>query len=407
MRRRWGWGLAAAAVAGVGWMGWLATDASSADSTVPVTAAGAATPSALSARTGGTASAPTAGAPFSAAGLLARQEQRVLWQERLERSKSVLEAYRQSTRYPHGSQPASEHADQMHPNETIRSELALLKPDGKAAAGVRLVTSQQRVFVQGNESVRFTVSVRDSTDQALPLRILRAAARELPAPNTAANYPEAPLVFNDDGTAGDLAAADGVYSTQLQPATQGFNGLLGQIRVDVALQVRDQQGSTYFDIVYSADPPATWQGGVREAVDEGSLVFMLKAKVVQPGRYVVTGRVDDADGKPLALLSFNDELAAGAQEVRLTLFGKLLRDAKPAFPLTLRDVDAFLLRADAFPDRVLMPRLQGRQHTTQSYPLVSFADAEWTSEERSRYLAELTRDVTDAQNKVDQLGKGP
>src|SRR5205814_3230018 len=148
-------------------------------------------------------------------------------------------------------------------------------------------------------------------------------------------------------------------------------------------------------------------GGAREALENGSLAFILKANVRQAGRYVVTGRVDDATGKPFALLSFNDEVPAGAQEFRLVLFGKLVRDGKPAFPLTLRDVDAFLLRTDAFPDRALMPRLPGKVLTSQGYALSSFSDAEWTSEERNRYLGELSRDAVDAQNHVEQLGKGP
>jgi hypothetical protein len=43
-------------------------------------------------------------------------------------------------------------------------------------------------------------------------------------------------------------------------------------------------------------------------------------------------------------------------------------------------------------------------HTTRSYPLASFSDAEWASEERSRYLTELGQDVVQAENKVQQLG---
>jgi hypothetical protein len=46
----------------------------------------------------------------------------------------------------------------------------------------------------------------------------------------------------------------------------------------------------------------------------------------------------------------------------------------------------------------------GTVHTTRSYPLASFSDAEWTSEERSRYLTELGQDVVQAENKVQQLG---
>jgi hypothetical protein len=118
---------------------------------------------------------------------------------------------------------------------------------------------------------------------------------------------------------------------------------------------------------------------------------------------VVSARVDDANGKPFALLGFNDELAAGMQEVRLVLFGKLVRDGAPVFPLALRDVEGFLLIPDRFPYRAMMPRVAGRMHVSGSYPLSGFSDAEWTSEERERYLAELTRDVDQATGEVDRL----
>ena len=64
----------------------------------------------------------------------------------------------------------------------------------------------------------------------------------------------------------------------------------------------------------------------------------------QPGRYVITGRVDDASGRPLALVTFNNELGAGAQQVPLQVYGRLVRDANAVFPLTLHDVEGFLLR---------------------------------------------------------------
>jgi hypothetical protein len=353
------------------------------------------------------AAAQPVAAPFSASGVQARQAQRALWEQRLERAKGTLEAYNRSTRYPFESQPAAAHADQLRPNDPIVEDHALRTPDGRASEGVRLRTSQERIFVQGSESVKFTVSVVDKDGVALPLRVVRASAHEVPAPNTASLYPDVPMNFNDEGANGDATAGDKVYGAQLQPSTQGFAGLFGQIRVELMLQYAGQQGFTYFDVMVTSEPPATWAGGVREALEEGSLNFYLKANVRDAGRYVVTGRVDDANGKPFALLTFNEELNAGTQEIRLTVFGKLVRDAKPAFPLTLRDVEAFLLRPDAFPDRRLMPRLAGSVHASKSYALANFSDAPWTSEERSRYLTELTKDVTDAQTHVDQLAKGP
>ncbi|HMC16798.1 MAG TPA: choice-of-anchor X domain-containing protein [Albitalea sp.] len=396
-RGRWAWWLAAVPV--LAWVVWAALDSPPAvsQSVAEARAASKVPPRAEPAQ--------PIRAPFSAAGLLARQAQRALWQQRLDRAQGALDAFRHSTRYPQGSRPLRELADQAHPNEPVTEEHPLGKA-GKGLDGVNLRTTQERVFVQGQESVRFTVSLRDNAGQVLPLRVVRASARELPPPNRGSLYPELPLVFNDDGNAGDAVAGDGIYSTQLQPSAQGFADLFGQIRVEAVLQYRDQQGQTFFDIFFTPEAPASWQGGVREAMEDGSLSFYLPANVRKAGRYVVTARVDDANGAPFALLRFNDEVAQGPQEFRLTLFGKLVRDAKPVFPLTVRDVDGFLLHEDSFPDRSLMPRLPGKVHVSQDHPLASFSDAEWNADERTRYLSELSRDVVDAQAQVDRLSTG-
>jgi hypothetical protein len=126
--------------------------------------------------------------------------------------------------------------------------------------------------------------------------------------------------------------------------------------------------------------------------------------VLMPGRYVVSGRVDDATGKPVALVQFNGEVGTGATDFKLPVFGKLVRDKRAVLPLTLRDVEAFLLKPDAFPDRVMLPRRAGTVHVSSQHPLASFSDAEWTSDERTRYLTELGKDVAEAEQKVKQLG---
>jgi hypothetical protein len=400
VRRRGWWLLGAALFASL--LAWAVLDSAALPTparsqTAASASIGAAPPAAVAA---------SSQAPFSVAGEQARQAQLELWQLRLAHAQSTLDAYRAASRYPRTSQPLALHADQAEPNRPIEEEHALAaghRDDG----GVRLRTSQERVFVQGDESVAFTVSARDGAGAVVPMRIVRASAREIPPANVGSLHPVVPLDFNDDGREGDAASGDGSFGVRLQPKAQGFAGLAGQIRVEAILQVQDQQGMTYFDIFYSDEPPAVWAGGVREAVEEGSLQFYLPAIVKDAGRYVAKARVDDANGTPVALLTFNDELPAGAQELRLTLFGKLVRDAKPAFPLVVRDVDAFLLRPDAFPDRSLMPRRAGTVHTSRDYPVDGFSDAEWNGEERARYLGELGRDVERAQEQVSRLAAGP
>lgn len=343
------------------------------------------------------------GPPLSARGLAERQEQLVLWQARLERANNALNAYRAAAQYPHESRPISEHPDQVRPFSPIVEERDLRVPGGSAQRGVRLRTTQERVFASGMESSRVTLTLTDEQGRVLPLRVQRAVQKEVTPPGSTARTAEVALAVNDTGTQGDLVAGDGTWSALMQPGAQGFATFAGTVRLELNLEYAGQPGFLYFDLVYSPEQAATWLPGVREAVNAGGLDFVLKAQVLMPGRYVVTGRVDDAAGQPVALALFNAEVAAGAVEFKLPVHGKLIRDLKPAFPLVLRDVEAFLLKPDAFPDRVMLPRRAGEQHRSRSYALASFSDAEWQSDERTRYLTELGKDVAEAQDKVRQL----
>jgi hypothetical protein len=341
------------------------------------------------------------GAPFSAAGLAERQAGLVLWQQRLQRAQQTLASYQESTRYPFDSRPAREHADQWLTHQIITNDLPLRMPGTAVAPNLRVHTTQERVFASAGDSVALTVTATDDNGNVLPLRILSAVAHG--ATQAGGQAPVAQQAFVDDGTQGDAQAGDGVFSTRLIPASEGFATYAGLIRTELVVQSGEQQGYVAFDVVYTPQAPATWTGPVREALDKGSLALYLAADVAQAGRYVVTGRVDDADGKPFAYVSFNDELGAGAQEVVLTVYGRLVRDQKPAFPLTLHDVDGFLLKADAYPDRALLAARDGTVYTTRKYGLAQFTDAAWSSDETARYVAEYGNDVAQAQRQVTRL----
>lgn len=345
---------------------------------------------------------PGALAPYSAAGQQAHADKLRLWQARYERAEQVYASYRDATRYPHESRPLAEHPDQVRPFDPITEETALRDAKGEAVKGVRLRTTQDRVFLSGTDVVRFSIEAVNEQGQRLALVVRAAAAQSVPDTRTPVPLIQTDLAFTDDGTGADVQAGDGVSTALLNPAQQGFGQYDGTIRVLAQVAAQGQQGVVHFDVVYAPGVPATWVG-VRDAVEAGSLNFYLKAQVRTAGRYVVSGRVDDANGKPLALVQFNQELGAGAQEVRLQVFGALIRDKAPAFPLRLRDVEGFLLIPDRFPDRALMPRWAGLVHQSASYPLTRFSSDEWTSEERERYLAEYARDAEEAHREVDAL----
>lgn len=386
--------LLAAAAALVG--GWWFGGQAGAEVAVPPTAAAPAVTAAAPARVtpDAPASAPP-GAPLSPLGQAQRREQIALWQGRLERARMALDGYRTAAQYPHESRPIAEHPDQVRPFEPIAEDRALRMPGGTATQGVHLKTTQERVFASGSESSRITLKLTDDNGRTLPLRVTRAVQKEVTPPGRTASTAEYAMPIRND---------DGVLSAVMQPATQGFATFAGTVRLELMLDYAGQPGFLYFDLIYSPETAATWLPGVREAASAAGVEFFLKAQVIVPGRYVVSARIDDAHGQPLALALFNDEVKAGSAEFRLPVFGKLLRDRQPAFPLVLRDVEAFLLKPDTFPDRVMLPRRAGTVHTSRSYPLASFSDAEWSSEERDRYLAEFGKDVAVAEQKLKALG---
>lgn len=323
------------------------------------------------------------------------QAQRQLWQQRLERAQQSLDHYKQATRYPPESRPITEHPDQRLPFAPVVSESAMRTPDGKGVDGVRIVSTQDRIFMSGNETVNFSIAALDQSGNTLPLLATRALAFDLPDPRQAQGRPQLGLNF--------VAGGDGVLRAAFNPASQGFADFAGTLRVQVQYNQNGRLGQLSFDTVYQPLIPALWTGNVREQLAQGSLDFLVGAKIAQAGRYVVNARVEDAKGQMFALLQFNEEMEAGNQEFRLRLFGKLLQDVQPAFPLKLRDVQGFLLVADRFPDRAMMPRWPGVVHSSASYALSSFSSAEWTSEERQRYLDEYGKDVSTAQQKLDEL----
>ncbi|MDR7306173.1 choice-of-anchor X domain-containing protein [Rhodoferax saidenbachensis] len=389
---RW---LAATAIAGlvVGYFFWDASEnPATAASTQPLAqapTAGALTPAS-------DASAPPA--PPSSR----HQEQRNLWQARYNRAAQTFNSYRDATRYPPTSRPLSEHADQELPFSPILDDRVLLTGPGKVAKGVRLRTSQERVFLSGEESVEFRLQALDDNGAALPMTIRRSTAFNIAETKVGTSLIQSEVPFSDDGAGVDTKANDGIYVARLVPFTQGFAAYSGTIRLATQVNVNGEDGEVSFDVVYTAGVPATWLG-VREALENGSLNFYLKAQVLTAGRYVVSARVYDAKGRAFALLQYNEEVAAGAREFKLQLFGALVRDLNPVFPLRLADVEGFLLKPDVFPDRAMMARIKGTAHTTAIYKLDQFSSAEWTSEERTRYLNEYRSDMEKASDALNAL----
>lgn len=314
-------------------------------------------------------------------------------------------SYREGSKYPMESRPAAHNPDQLHPNQPIAEMHPMRAEGGATSATVLLQTSQSHVYLAAGESAAFSLRAVNAQGEIVPLVVTRAVAQGMTYGASRATGQVA-LPFLDDGSGADPVAGDNAFSGVLSPAQTGLAGFHGTIRTEVRYTAGGRNGFALFDVVYTPTLPATWSGQVREAVENGSLNFYLRLDVRQPGRYVVTGRVDDARGRPFAVATYNEVLETGPREIRLAVFGKLMTDETPALPLTLRDVDGYLLRENVDPDRLLMPRLAGRVVASRTKSMNGLSNAEWQSEERDRYLAEYAKDRNMARERLAAFEPG-
>lgn len=311
-------------------------------------------------------------------------------EQRLARAQLTLDTYLKSNRYPPDSRAMRDHPDMETPHWVPTVTLKIKRADGQKGVA-DIILSQDRRFLVGDEVATLSMRCRIG-DQPKPCKIMGAWLKKLVDPAVSGTPGGQPVTFTE---------VDGVQTAKVQPATMGFAGYHGLLRVDVAVDVGNESGATGYQLELTPDAPATFTGTIEEAMVDGTLNLFAGVNVKRAGRYVFYARVDDAKGKTFGFLSVNQEFAVGEQKVPYRVFGRLVRDEKPEGPFKLRDLEGFRLIEDQTPDREIIPAREGVVHTTRVYPLESFSEAEWESPEKKRYVDELSKDVTRYQGEVD------
>lgn len=312
-------------------------------------------------------------------------ESKEIQAKRAQRARHVLDNYKAWAKYPPSSRPMDEHPDQIHPHYVASSHQPISRPGQKLSdAKVRL--SQDRLYLVGDEQAELRMACETSEGPA-PCAISSSKAV---VPSHYAHpqgiSPQSDVIFSA-GEPGSPAIA------VFQPSAQGFSGYSGPIQIQITLSVEGERGWASFELMYTPDAPAVFLGQYRESLEEGSLHIYAGIEVRRAGRYIIAARVDDAEGKSFAYLQFNDEIGEGKQELKLTIFGKLIRDLGARSPFRLRDIEGYLLKENTYPDRDLIAGIDGLAYTTKTYALRDFSDDEWQSEEKERHLKEFQKDV--------------
>lgn len=304
-------------------------------------------------------------------------------EKRLARARHTLETYKLYARYPPQSRPLSEMPDLQKPHSAQPSTQPMTTKDGVTKKAI-VSLSQDRLYLVGDETAKMQVSCK-TTDGPARCEVLGAMASSVSTGDKPVGIGPVPANFAND----DQGGAVGSFT----PAKEGFSSYHGGIGIDVKLRIGSEEGTANFQLIYTPSAPARFTGQIREVLENGSLCLYVQMDVSKAGRYVLAGRVDDAEGDGFAYLEFNDLIETGLKEARMCIFGLLVRDQRAKTPFTLRDLEGYLLFEDRNPDRELMSVLEGKVHTTKVYEESAFSDAEWQSEEKTRHLEEFGKDV--------------
>ncbi len=274
--------------------------------------------------------------------------------------------------------------DLQKPHSVQPSTQPLATKDGQTTPKARVTLSQDRLYLVGDESAQLRMSCQTS-DNPASCEVVSAFAVSGKTEANAATIGPVPVAFAPGEQGGAIAT--------FAPAKEGFSAYHGPISIDANVRVGSEEGRANFQLIYTPSAPARFTGKIREVMEQGSLCLYLQMDVTKAGRYILVGRVDDAEGDGFAYLEFNDLIEAGLREARMCIFGLLVIDQRAKTPFTLRDVEGFLLLEDRDPDRELMSLLEGKVYTTKTYEESAFSSAEWQSEEKTRHLEEFGKDV--------------
>jgi hypothetical protein len=310
------------------------------------------------------------------------------WQQRMtDTRRAMLE----KLKYAPGAVPLAGKTDLIPPHFVPPAERPLMDHKDPSKKGtpddqpgdVRITQRQSTLFVVPGDraTASFQAILLDGTHPQVTI------ARSLLVHESPSNDPKTPvpppvpISFHDDGLPPDELAGDGSYAAFVPPSAEAVSGFAGELVVSVDLLVAGETGTLYFRFAQTGSAPARFTQSARDVIEDGSLAIYLGIEVFHPGRYEIRGRLFDARNTPVALVTYIDEIAADAHEVRMLTYGKLLRDQGAQPPFTLRDIEGWHYLLGEYPDREVMAMWEAG-YKTAMYPMDRFTDQPWDSPEK-------------------------
>jgi len=215
-----------------------------------------------------------------------------------------------------------------------------------------------------------------------------------------------PVAVGDTGSDGDMKAGDMVYTILVRPTEKDWGMMYAEIDAMVKGH-RHNQRAAWFSTPHKV---LEFRQGVRDALDNGHLVVSVPVQVIKPGFYHIDANLvqDNPEKTPVAYVSFEGELEAGAQTVNLQFWGKIIKDKGLDGPYLVTQLRAKRNNEPITPAMLKRMHDSGQEipepnytepleeyagmtetYRTQPYEARNFSSAEWDSPEKAGRLEML------------------
>jgi hypothetical protein len=189
--------------------------------------------------------------------------------------------------------------------------------------------------------------------------------------STADGVPITSVVFRDDGTHGDAAADDLLWTATYTPDPDKPGDFKGELQAQVVAQpYRGDELASTLTFRYTHQT-AHLTGEYRESIVDGNLVIEAGVAVDEPGRFRLEGTlVTASDAKMIGYGYGEANLPAGNGWIPITYWGLLFHEMKADGPYQVFSLVLSSIAGDVVQEGDVVPS----PYTTKAYTVSDFAD---------------------------------
>ena len=300
-------------------------------------------------------------------------------------AEAAAQRYRKAARFPRTSRPL---ADGLDPIATSRAPQVDHEGKGTHGEPRLLAYPSLTVFQSPSDVVLYAevvelhqvdVQPNERKPERPRLQQVRVQASDVRGViQTADGTALASVVFRDDGTHGDAAAGDLLWTATYTPDPDKPGDFKGDLQAQVVAQPYrgdELSGTTTFRYTHQT---AQLTGQYRESIVDGNLVIEAEVAADEPGRFRLEGTLVTAkDAKMLGYGYGEATLPAGTGWIPITYWGLLFHDMKADGPYQVFSLVLSSLDGDVVQEGDVVPSA----YTTKAYKVTDFADTPFNDPE--------------------------